>query len=170
MLALAEAYSDLEELSAVAGISQESLARMHGFIVEAIVEKAESELVRAELDSEADARLAKVLTLGATIPWSEMRPYLENRLAGKNGNPPAQQSMIANAEARMTTNLVLQNVDAGLALALKQRAAEHGLSAEAEHHEILRNALQGPQRRPFAEVLASMPDVGEDADFDARNG
>jgi plasmid stability protein len=68
----------------------------------------------------------------------------------------------------MATNLVVRNVDEEVALALKQRAAAHGRSAEAEHREILKNALQRPQRRPFAEVLASMPDVGEDADFEAR--
>jgi plasmid stability protein len=80
------------------------------------------------------------------------------------------QSMIANQESFMATNLVVRNVDEDVALALKQRAASHGRSAEAEHREILKNALQRPQRRSFAEVLASMPDVGEDADFDARHG
>jgi plasmid stability protein len=78
------------------------------------------------------------------------------------------QSMIAGG--LMATNLVVRNVDEEVALALKQRAASHGRSAEAEHREILKNALQKPPRRSFAEVLASMPDVGEDADFDARSG
>jgi antitoxin FitA len=68
----------------------------------------------------------------------------------------------------MATNLVVRNVDEDVALALKQRAAAHGRSAEAEHREILKDALQRPQRRSFAEVLGSMPDVGEDADFDRR--
>lgn len=63
----------------------------------------------------------------------------------------------------MATNLVVRNVDEYVAL--KQRAAAHGRSAEAEHLEILKNALQRPQRRSFAEVLASMPGLGEDADF-----
>lgn len=70
----------------------------------------------------------------------------------------------------VATNLVVRNVDEDIALALKQRAASHGRSAEAEHREILRLALQRPKRRPFAEVLFAMPDVGLDADFDARNG
>lgn len=70
----------------------------------------------------------------------------------------------------MATNLVVRNVDEDIALALKQRAASHGRSAEAEHREILRTVLMRPQRRSFAEVLASMPEVGEDADFDVRNG
>lgn len=65
----------------------------------------------------------------------------------------------------MATNLVVRNVDEDITLALKQRAAAHGRSAEAEHREILKAALQKPARRSFADVLASMPNVGEDADF-----
>lgn len=68
----------------------------------------------------------------------------------------------------MATNLVVRNIDEDLALALKQQAASHGRSAEAEHREILRAVLTRPQRRSFADVLASMPNVGLDADFDFR--
>jgi antitoxin FitA len=69
----------------------------------------------------------------------------------------------------MATNLVVRNVDEDVALALKQLAASHGRSAEAEHREILRSVLQHPKRRSVAEVLASMPNVGEDSDFNCRN-
>jgi antitoxin FitA len=68
----------------------------------------------------------------------------------------------------MATNLVVRNVDEGIALALKQLAAAHGRSAEAEHREILKAALQRPKKRSIKEVLLSMPNVGEDADFDTR--
>lgn len=70
----------------------------------------------------------------------------------------------------MATNLVVRNVDEDVALALRQRAAANGRSAEAEHREILKAALKRPRRRTVVDVLASMPDVGEDADFDARKG
>ncbi len=69
----------------------------------------------------------------------------------------------------MTTSLVVRNIDEDVAIALKQRAAAHGRSAEAEHREILRSALLRPKRRSVAEVLSSMPNVGEDADFDLRH-
>lgn len=69
----------------------------------------------------------------------------------------------------MATNLVVRNVDDEIVQALRQRAASHGRSAEAEHREILKNALQTPKRRAVADVLANMPDVGEDHDFDIRN-
>ena len=37
--------------------------------------------------------------------------------------------------------LTVRNVDAQVVRALKQRAADHGRSAEAEHRDILRKAL-----------------------------
>jgi len=77
--------------------------------------------------------------------------------------------MIPIREATMATNLVVRNVDEDVALALKQMAAAHGRSAEAEHREILRSVLQRPKRRSVAEILSSMPNVGEDADFNCRN-
>ena len=69
----------------------------------------------------------------------------------------------------MATNLVVRNVGKDVALALKQLAASHGRSAEAEHREILKAVLQRPKRRSAAEVLSSMPNVGEDTDFNNRN-
>jgi plasmid stability protein len=61
--------------------------------------------------------------------------------------------------------LVVRNVPEELVTALKRRAAKNNRSAEQEHREILRAALRGPRRRPLAEVLAAMPDVGRDEDF-----
>jgi plasmid stability protein len=52
-----------------------------------------------------------------------------------------------------------------LVKALKQRAAKSNRSAEQEHREILKAALHGPRRRHLADVLAAMPNVGEDSDF-----
>ena len=69
----------------------------------------------------------------------------------------------------MATNLVVRNVDEAIALALKQQAASHGRSAEAEHREILKSVLQRPKRRSVAAILSSMPNVGEEADFNFRN-
>ncbi|MBI5443683.1 MAG: DNA-binding protein [Deltaproteobacteria bacterium] len=62
-------------------------------------------------------------------------------------------------------NLIVRNLDEAIVTALKQRAARHGVSAEAEHRRILEEALRRPVRRSFAEVLASMPDAGRDEDF-----
>ncbi len=63
-------------------------------------------------------------------------------------------------------DLLVRGVDDEIVRALKERAGAHGRSAEAEHRAILTAALARPRRRAFAEVLASMPDVGADADFE----
>lgn len=62
-------------------------------------------------------------------------------------------------------NLLVRNVDEALVQSLREQAAANGRSAEAEHREILSKALRMPQRKTFAELLMSMPNVGEDADF-----
>ena len=41
-----------------------------------------------------------------------------------------------------------------------------GVSAEAEHREILAQALLKSRKRSFAEVIAAMPNVGKDSDFE----
>ena len=63
-------------------------------------------------------------------------------------------------------NLLVRGVDEVLVLALKKRAGAHGRSAEAEHREILMAALSRPRKRSFAQVLAAMPNVGVDSDFE----
>jgi plasmid stability protein len=63
-------------------------------------------------------------------------------------------------------DLLVRGVSEEIVRALKERAGAHGRSAEAEHREILAAALLRPRRRSFAEVLASMPNVGRDADFE----
>jgi len=62
--------------------------------------------------------------------------------------------------------LLVRGIDEALVQRLRERAAAHGRSAEAEHREILAQALSATRRRSFAEILASMPDVGENSDFE----
>ncbi len=61
--------------------------------------------------------------------------------------------------------LIVRNLDEDLVRRLKQRAAEHGWSAEEEHRRILRDALRSGG---FAQRLAEIPDVGSDDDFARR--
>jgi plasmid stability protein len=63
-------------------------------------------------------------------------------------------------------SLVVRNLDDQIVQALKERAARHWRSAEAEHRAILEYTLLRPTRKCFAEVLASMPNVGHDEDFE----
>lgn len=63
-------------------------------------------------------------------------------------------------------NLLVRGVDEAIVKALKERAGQRGQSAEAEHRAILVEALARPRKRTFAQVLAAMPNVGADADFE----
>jgi plasmid stability protein len=63
-------------------------------------------------------------------------------------------------------SLVVRNLDDAIVQALKERAARHQRSAEAEHRAILEQVLLRPRRKSFAQVLASLPDVGRDEDFE----
>jgi antitoxin FitA len=52
--------------------------------------------------------------------------------------------------------LIVRNLDEELVTRLKLRAAEHGRSAEAEHREILRQALAVETRRSFKKLAAKV--------------
>lgn len=61
--------------------------------------------------------------------------------------------------------LVVRKLDPKLVHALKRRAAEHGCSAEAEHRQILKTALNPAAGPDFWEFLAQMPYQGDDDTF-----
>ncbi len=67
--------------------------------------------------------------------------------------------------------LTVRKVEEAVVRALRIRAAERGRSAEAEHREILRDALlERPAGRSFKDYLRAMPNVADDADFDRIAG
>lgn len=53
-------------------------------------------------------------------------------------------------------NLHVRNLDDEIVARLKRRAARHGRSAEAEHREILRQALAGETDMSFDELAARL--------------
>jgi predicted transcriptional regulator len=63
----------------VASAAERAGKTTHSFILEAIAEKAELEELRADFAAEANARFARIVESGKTIPWTEMRHYLEVR-------------------------------------------------------------------------------------------
>ena len=65
----------------------------HSFIVEAIAEKADEAERQADFHAEADRRYATFLQTGESIPWDDMRRYLEDRLAGKPARRPAARKL-----------------------------------------------------------------------------
>jgi len=62
--------------------------------------------------------------------------------------------------------LLVRDIESDVVRELKVRAARNGRSAEAEHREILRQALRRAAPPPsLKQLLLEMPDVGEDRDF-----
>jgi plasmid stability protein len=64
--------------------------------------------------------------------------------------------------------LIVRQIEEKVVKKLKEQAGAHGVSMEAEHRRILREALLGKVTRKlsFKEALLAMPDVGEDKDFE----
>ena len=60
----------------------------HAFILEAIAERVDEVERRNDFHDTAERRYAEIVVSGKTIPWSEMRTYLEDRLAGKKTTRP----------------------------------------------------------------------------------
>ena len=73
----------------------------------------------------------------------------------------------ADAIIDSMAQLIVRNLDEELVARLRQRAAKHRRSTEAEHREILREVLvpTGP-RSSLKDHLLAMPDVGADKDFE----
>jgi predicted DNA-binding protein len=82
---------DLKERVAAAAKREGKTA--HSFILEAIAEKAEQEERRSNFDDVAERRFAEIVASGKTVPWGEMRAYLEDRLAGKTARRPAAKKL-----------------------------------------------------------------------------
>lgn len=63
--------------------------------------------------------------------------------------------------------LIVRNIEEELVRELKLRAAKNGQSAEEEHRQILRRVLGSEHlESSLKELVAAMPDVGDDRDFD----
>jgi plasmid stability protein len=62
--------------------------------------------------------------------------------------------------------LIVRKLEERVVAELRRRAAKHGRSVEAEHREILRQAVQTRRGRSLKEHLLEMPDAGTDRDFE----
>jgi antitoxin FitA len=74
--------------------------------------------------------------------------------------------LIASPGRRSVAQLIVRNLEDSVVKALRERAVSKGRSTEAEHREILREALSKIRRGTSLKTLLSdMPDAGDDADF-----
>jgi antitoxin FitA len=78
---------------------------------------------------------------------------------------PIERHVIIDSMAQ----LIVRNLEEEIVKRLRLRAAASGRSVEAEHREILREALIGKRgHKSFKEYLLSMPNVGRDEDFERK--
>ena len=78
-----------EDLKArVTSAAQRTGVSSHNFILQAIAEKTDQEERRAEFNELAESRYAQILATGQTVPWEEMRGYLQERMSGKETTRP----------------------------------------------------------------------------------
>jgi len=107
--------------------------------------------------------------MGDTLPLTTRQPTALRGVDRAFAYPPSKLlALLAAGGDGNVAQLMVRNVDEAVVRELKKRAARRNHSAEQEHREILEQALLRPRRRSLAEVLAAMPDAGEDADFERR--
>jgi predicted transcriptional regulator len=77
----------------IAAAAERAGTTSHSFILDAIAEKTDQEERRGDFDDVAEKRYAQIIASGETIAWSEMRGYLEDRLAGKAVKRPVARKL-----------------------------------------------------------------------------
>lgn len=83
-----------EELRArIARAAKRAGTTAHNFILMAVAEKADEEERSADFHDTGDMRYANIIASGRTVPWSDMRAYLEARLAGKTRAHPRSKKL-----------------------------------------------------------------------------
>jgi len=60
--------------------------------------------------------------------------------------------------------LIVRNLDEDIVKALKIKADLHGISAEAEHRNILESVLRKSRKKSFSEVLQQIP-ISQDTEW-----
>lgn len=79
--------------SRVAEAAKQAGTTSHNFILAAIAEQTEQAEQRADFDAEAEQRYARIVESGQTIPWDEMRAYLEKRAKGTSATRPVARKL-----------------------------------------------------------------------------
>jgi predicted transcriptional regulator len=77
----------------LADVAERAGMTSHALILKAISDRVEADEARNRLLDEADRRYAAIAETGQTVPWSEMRRYLERRVAGEPTDYPAARPL-----------------------------------------------------------------------------
>lgn len=66
----------------------------HSFILQAIAEKIDKDEKCNDFHDLAEQRYATIVASGKTIPWTQMRIYLEDRVKGREVSPPIAKKLV----------------------------------------------------------------------------
>jgi predicted transcriptional regulator len=77
----------------IASAAERAGTTAHSFILEAISEKIDQDERRNDFHDLAEKRYATIVASGKTIPWDQMRRYLEDRVAGKKVSRPVARKL-----------------------------------------------------------------------------
>jgi len=74
-------------------VAKRSGSTSHALIIDAIAERVEAEERRNELHEVAEKRFVEIVKSGKTIPWDEMKTYLQKRIAGQSAKRPKARKL-----------------------------------------------------------------------------
>jgi predicted transcriptional regulator len=77
----------------LADVAEQAGMTSHALILQAISDRVEADEARNRLYDEAERRYALIAETGQSIPWSEMRRYLERRVADETTEPPTARPL-----------------------------------------------------------------------------
>ncbi len=77
----------------LADVAERAGTTSHALILQAISDRVEADEARNRLYDEADRRYAVIAEAGQTVSWSEMRRYLERRVAGEPTELPSARPL-----------------------------------------------------------------------------
>ena len=83
--------SDLRER--VAAAAERAGTSSHNYIIEAIAQRARLDDARRDFEDTAEQRFAGIVESGKSIPWKDMRRYLEARASGSRVLKPAARKI-----------------------------------------------------------------------------
>jgi len=77
----------------IAAAAERAGKTAHAFVVDAIAATVAQDEFDAELHRIADARWAKLLATGKTVPWDDAKAWLEDRARGERRRKPAPRRL-----------------------------------------------------------------------------
>ena len=77
----------------LAQVAKRAGSTSHALILDAIAKRVEAEEHRNQFHEIAEKRFAEIAKSGQTIPWNDMKTYLQTRVAGQSVKRPKPKKL-----------------------------------------------------------------------------